>query len=382
MSDLPQAAPRAAINSAISAESRVIVLTQIVALGGAERSCLALARWLHRQGLPCHFVTYQDRIGLAGYADHPLTVVELHPRLRPVPKVLALRDYFHLHPTTVQPLMSGYQPALHATLAGLRGFHCLMHDTPSLFSEEPRRRLRSNLLRFVSDRIAGFGLRTGGKTIVTSTYLQQECRRVFAVDAVIARMGGLGTREHFRPRPAGATLRLFTVSRIEGNKRIDWIINALAELEQAAPPLSATADWRLDVAGKGTQLEAMRALIRSHGLGHRIALHGFVSDRELEALYDQADLFLMPAVQGYGIPAIEALQRGIPVLLHRESGVSDILLETPWVTVLTGGANRMRSTLAEAITSVRENRHLSAPLPEIPSEDSWAEQVATICEWV
>ena len=35
----------------------------------------------------------------------------------------------------------------------------------------------------------------------------------------------------------------------------------------------------------------------------------------------------MPAVQGYGIPAIESLQRGIPVLLHRESGVSDILLE-------------------------------------------------------
>ena len=36
-----------------------------------------------------------------------------------------------------QPLLSGYQPALHATLAGMRGFHDLMHDTPSLF-DDPR----------------------------------------------------------------------------------------------------------------------------------------------------------------------------------------------------------------------------------------------------
>ena len=136
------------------------------------------------------------------------------------------------------------------------------------------------------------------------------------------------------------------------------------------------------MAGNGSQLEAMRALVREQGLVGRIQLHGFVSDQELERLYGQADLFLMPAVQGYGIPAIEALQRGIPVLLHRDSGVSDILLDTPWATVLTGGSSCMRSTLSQAIASVRENRHLDAPLPEIPSEDSWSEQVATLCEWI
>ena len=370
----------------ISPESRVIVIAQVVALGGAERSCLALSRWLHRNGIPNHIVTYQDQIGLAGVTDHPLTVVELKPRMDPLPKVRALRRYFAAHPAAHQPLMSGYQPALHATLAGLRGFHCLMHDTPSLFTGEDRRTVRGSVLRFVSDRIIGRGLRSGGRTVVTSSYLRAECRRVFGVDAVIARMGGLGSRQSFRPRPAGSTLRLFSVSRVEGNKRIDWIIDALAELEHCADtlssPLSAQTDWQLDIAGKGSQLEAMRALTRKHGLEHRIRLHGFVSDAELEELYNAADLFLMPAVQGYGIPAIEALQRGIPVLLHRDSGVSDILLDTPWATVLTGGASCMRSTLAQAITSVRENRHIAAPLPEIPSEDTWSEQVATLCEWV
>ena len=381
-SDQTSAHPGPEISAAISPDSRVIVIAQIVALGGAERSSIALSRWLYHQGIPNHIVTYQDRVGLARAAQHPLRVVQLRPAMHPLPKVLALHRYFHDHPARRHPLMSGYQPALHATLAGLRGFHCLMHDTPSLFTGEDRRSMRGSLLRFASDRIIGHGLRSGGRTIVTSTYLQAECRRTFGVEAVIARMGGLASPESFRPRLAGSTLRLFSVSRVEANKRIDWVIAALAELEHCAEPLSRTADWRLDVAGKGSQIESMRALVRRHGLEQRIRLHGFVSDVELEQLYGAADLFLMPAVQGYGIPAIEALQRGIPVLLHRDSGVSDILLDTPWATVLTGGASCMRSTLAQAIASVREDRHLAAPLPEIPSEDSWSEQVAAVCEWI
>ncbi len=94
--------------------------------------------------------------------------------------------------------MSGYQPALHATLAGLRGFHCLMHDTPSLFEDAATLSLKRRLARRVSDTITGFGLRSGGRTIVTSEYLRGECSREFNVRAEIARMGGL-TRDRCVP---------------------------------------------------------------------------------------------------------------------------------------------------------------------------------------
>src|ERR1700685_4161825 len=103
--------------------SRIIVLTEIEAMGGAERSVLALARWLYQHDLPCHVVTYIDRVGLAQYAEHPLEVVELRPQMRARKKIAALRRYFSAYRHAPKPLMSGYQPALHATLAGLRGFH-------------------------------------------------------------------------------------------------------------------------------------------------------------------------------------------------------------------------------------------------------------------
>lgn len=369
-------------SSPIPETSFAIVTTEIVEMGGAERSCLALARWLYEHGMQSHFVTYHDKVGMERFASHPLTVVQLKPSMDPIHKVRSLRDYFKSRPHAPQPLMSGIQSALHASMAGLRGFHCLMHDTPSLSSEAGKeissmRRLR----RSISDKIIGHGLASGGQTIVTSTYLRDETKRVFGVEPAIARMGGLVQTTPFRLRPVTSTLRMLSLSRVEANKRIDWMVRSLAALEHANPPLSAKVDWRLDIAGKGSQIEPLKALAKELGVSERIVFHGFVSDAELQQLYDAADLFLIPAVQGYGIPAIESLQRGIPLLLHRESGVSDILLDTPWVTVMEGGEEAMVPALSKAIESTLKGRHLTVPLPPLPTEDSWAAEVARLCNW-
>ena len=362
--------------------SRAILITEIEAMGGAERSVLALSRFLTLRAIPCHVLTYADHIGLASYADHPLEVVQLNPVMRAPQKILALRRHFAALPANPHPLMSGYQPALHATLAGLRGFHCLMHDTPSLFENPAALTPKRRLARLASDGITGLGLRSGGHTIVTSEYLRNECRRIFHIAADIARMGGLSTGITFRPRPVTSALRLLSVSRIESNKRIDWILRALAALEHTTPPLASRIDWQLDIVGRGSALDAMRQLAASLGLASRVHFRGYVTDAELESLYDAAHLFLMPAVQGYGIPAIEALSRGIPVLLHRDSGVSDILRSTPWATVIDGDESAMLPGLRHALDTTLAGAQLTAPPPAIPTEEHWAERVATLCNWL
>jgi len=365
-----------------SANSRPIVFTEVEQFGGAERAALALCRWLAERGLACHIVAYDDRCGLAADAAFPLEVVELRSAGGAWSRVTALRRYFAGRPANApKPLLSGYQPAMHATLAGLRGFHTLMHDTPALFDPTGKQTMR----RRISNRIVGFGLRTGGATIVTSEFLRDECWRDFRVRTEIVRMGGLaGT---FAPRNPGNTLRLLSVSRIEANKRIDWLLEALVELEcgivpPLAAPLSRLVDWHFDVAGKGPLLDELRTLAERLGIAQRVEFHGFIADTELEALYARADVFLMPAVQGYGIPAIEALARGIPVFLHRESGVSDILLDTGWATVMEGGKANTAAALAKSIDGILRGHHLTAALPELPTEDAWAERVARLCGWL
>jgi glycosyltransferase involved in cell wall biosynthesis len=366
----------------IPVDSRPIVITEIEQFGGAERSLLALTRWLHQHDLPAHIVTYIDHCNLASYATTPLDVVELKPRRGAYSEIAALGAHLRAYRSkSSQPLLSGYQPALHATAAGIRGFHTLMHDTPSLFANPGDRSFKSRLRLALSNRAISHGLRSGGSTIVTSRYLRAECRREFGVDAHIVRMGGLAApASRFRIRPVTDKLRMLSVCRIESNKRIDWIIRALANLEQAS--LSALIDWRLDLAGQGSLIDPLASLAASLGIASRVHFHGFVPDEDLQYLYDEAHLFLMPAVQGYGIPAIESLQRGTPVLLHRESGVSDILLYTPWATVLTGGQGAMTACLGSAINSVVEGRHHTIPPPNLPTEDEWAAEVAHLCNWL
>lgn len=362
-------------------DSRAIVLSEIEAMGGAERSVLALSRWLLNHRLPHHFVTYVDHIGMAAYADHPITVVELRPVMHALKKIQALRLYFASRRDGPAALMSSFQPALHATVAGLRGFHCLLHDTPSLLQRDGARTPTRRLRRWAVGKIAAHGLKSGGQTIVTSEYLRDETRRVFGVDAQIARMGGLSSPDAFRLRQVGDKLQILSVSRIESSKRIDWIIRSLAAMEHDATPLSSRINWALDIAGTGSQIDTLRALSDALGLAERIHFLGYVSDADLDRLYGEAHLFLMPAVQGYGIPAVEALARGLPVLLHRDSGVSDILRDTQWATVIEGGEEGMLPGLHKAIDAVIAGTQRQAPLPVLPTEDEWAERVARLCGW-
>jgi glycosyltransferase involved in cell wall biosynthesis len=358
------------------------MISEIEAMGGAERSVLALSRWLFKRELDHYIVTYVDHIGIAAHADHPVTVVELRPSMRASKKIRALGRHFAARRGAPAPLMSSYQPALHATLAGLRGFHCLLHDTPSLLENEIASTTTRRIRRWLSDKIAAHGLKSGGKTIVTSEYLREETWRVFHVQADIARMGGLSNPEAFRIRRVTSRLQMLSVSRIESNKRIDWILRSLAAMERSGTPLSSRLGWDFNIAGTGSRIEALRTLSGTLGLSDRVHFLGFVSDEEWERLYREAHLFLMPAVQGYGIPAIEALVRGLPVLLHRDSGVSDILRETAWATVIEGGEEGMLPGLRKAIDAVIEGAQCSVPLPVLPTEEEWAERVTRLCGWI
>lgn len=369
---------------ATTSDERVLFIPEATVFGGAERSCLALARWLHERDLPHRVVTYSDTIPLRDHVPFPLVETDLAPAPKATAKIRALREFFQTHSFRYPLLGSGIQAAIHSSAAGVRGFHTLMHDTPTLFLAG------TDYVPTVKDKVRDVGvgmvlrrgLNSGGRTIVTSEFLRDETRRLWNASADIIRMGGLEGQYEFVPRSPKGQLRMLSISRIEANKRIDWMVRSLAELEKGDQPLSARVDWHLDVAGKGSLLEASRELARSLGVGDRIHFLGFVSDEKVDELYRDAHLFLMPAVQGYGIPAVEALARGLPVLLHRESGVSDILRETPWCVVIEGDERSMTPGLRKIVDAVLRGDHLPVPPPRIPTESEWAEGVARACGWL
>jgi glycosyltransferase involved in cell wall biosynthesis len=91
---------------------------------------------------------------------------------------------------------------------------------------------------------------------------------------------------------------------------------------------------------------------RANGLEHRLRiLHG-VPDADLPALYAGAEAFVYPSVyEGFGIPIIEAIRCGLPVVgcsgsCLEEAGGPDNIYVAPGDVL--GMANAIRRSLADA----------------------------------
>lgn len=95
----------------------------------------------------------------------------------------------------------------------------------------------------------------------------------------------------------------------------------LVEAFEAMP-----AGWRLVLAGSAGfgATEIFERIARSPRRAD-IETPGFVSDAELERLYRQARIFAFPSLdEGFGMPVLDAMLRGVPVLSSRASALEEV----------------------------------------------------------
>lgn len=379
------------LNPVVTAQDRILFVPEIGNFGGGERVYLSLSKFLHERGIAHRIVSYYQGIRLQDYADWPLKIELLSPDRGPMKKGLALKQYLARQQAlgVERPLLAGLQSGMHAAAFGVRGYGLLILDTPSLVSAPDRP--RSPLLRAAararsaaSERLTRRGLHQASPVIITTDVMADEVESLYGMRPVVSRQGVAGDRSRFRPRPLTPQkpMRLLSVCRLEDNKRIDWMLRSLAALEAGETPLHVRKDWRLDVVGEGSREGALRSLAGALGLADRVVFHGLVSDERLEEIYGGADVFLMPAVQGYGLPALEALTRKIPVVMHAQSGVSEILGGTPWVEIITGGEETLTAGMGTMIARLLGGGLSERRLPDFPTESQWAEEVCRLCGWL
>ena len=64
-----------------------------------------------------------------------------------------------------------------------------------------------------------------------------------------------------------------------------------------------------------THVPQIHEAIAKHALSERVSLPGFVPDHELVHLYRAAYALILPSLmEGFGLPAVEAMACGTPVL--------------------------------------------------------------------
>jgi glycosyltransferase involved in cell wall biosynthesis len=100
-------------------------------------------------------------------------------------------------------------------------------------------------------------------------------------------------------------------------KRLDTLIRATAELSE---------DVALVLVGPPAAHEPdLRRLVEELGLQGRVHFLDWVSEPDLEALYGACTCFALPSViEGFGLPVLEAMQRGAPVACSNLSSLPEV----------------------------------------------------------
>src|SRR5437870_8206477 len=145
---------------------------------------------------------------------------------------------------------------------------------------------------------------------------------------------------------AGAEPRLLCVGRLIPIKGHLVLLRAFAEARRQLPSL------RLDVAGRGPLEPALRALAKELGVDDAVRFLGHVAP--VQRAIEQAAVVVVPSMgEGFGMVALEAMERGRPVIAADigglgelvEDGVTGLLVPPGEAEPLTRAIERVGSDL-------------------------------------
>jgi len=129
------------------------------------------------------------------------------------------------------------------------------------------------------------------------------------------------------------------VGRLAEEKGLDTLLAAMRLLHRRGE------DIFLVIAGDGPWRGLLERSIAADAIGERVRLLGFTAD--VRGVLSAADIFLMPSRwEGFALAAAEAMAAGLPVIVTRIDGLSDLVVEGRTALVIDVGD---AGALAEAI---------------------------------
>ena len=146
-------------------------------------------------------------------------------------------------------------------------------------------------------------------------------------------------------------IKLLWVGNIIPRKGLKLLIEALGE--------STYRNFELDVIGDGKDKENCIELAAKYGLSNQISFHGKMDYNAVNAMYDNADLFLFTSIRDTsGNVVIEAMSHGLPTIAFNHHGVSEIVCSNSGTLVPIESYKQIKTSFVEEIIRFDEDRDL------------------------
>jgi glycosyltransferase involved in cell wall biosynthesis len=141
---------------------------------------------------------------------------------------------------------------------------------------------------------------------------------------------------------AGAEPRLLCIGRLIPIKGHLVLLRALAKARASVPGLT------LDLAGRGPLEPALKSYVRELGLEEAVRFLGFVAP--VRRAIEEAAIVVVPSLgEGFGMVALEAMERARPVIATAVGGLPEIVADGETGLVVPSGD---AEALAEAIVGL------------------------------
>ena len=97
-------------------------------------------------------------------------------------------------------------------------------------------------------------------------------------------------------------------------------------LAAAKKVLEEINDVKFIMAGNGDMMHKIIEMAAQMGIGNKVLFTGFLNSEDVDRAYKMADLYVMPSVsEPFGIASLEAMNRNVPVLVSKQSGVAEVV---------------------------------------------------------
>jgi len=97
-------------------------------------------------------------------------------------------------------------------------------------------------------------------------------------------------------------------------------------LAAAKKVLEVMDNVKFVMAGSGDMIRRTIEMAAAMGIGHKVLFTGFLRGPDVEKVFKMADLYVMPSVsEPFGIAPLEAMSHDVPVIISKQSGVSEVL---------------------------------------------------------
>lgn len=153
---------------------------------------------------------------------------------------------------------------------------------------------------------------------------------------------------------------------LEPRKDLPTLVDAFAPLARERPNLRLVL-----VGGDGWGVQAVRDAIAASGVATRVLRPGYLANDAIPAFFRCAEVVAYPSlVEGFGLPALEALACGAPLVTTTGSAIEEVVGDAA-LLVAPGDASALTRRLARILDDPEEAGRLRAAGPMQAEKFTW-----------